>query len=311
MDDSPIQTALCVIGHPIGGNPTQFVAARALASLGLDWQFLSFDVPSSKIANAVAGIDSLGFRGAMIADPYQTQVAGLLAVARGDGASKPDPNTWHDFIFRNEQNEFVLSNLCADALRQIIDLHVNTTGRELKEALLVGEQAELKNLMAPFLPSLPANRSTVTGAQLSLWNTDGDKNLSPEEATAASGAEPHQDEEAIERLPAEEMASSAKLVIWASDQKPKKKLVSKAPPPDVDFLLETIGGLNPASLCIDLSGTAMHWFATARNADAPPIVNITKVEWDVRRLALAIRRWTTREPNLDAMREAIEEYLEV
>lgn len=309
MDDSPIQTALCVIGHPIGGNPTQFVAARALASLGLDWQFLSFDVDPSKIANAIAGIDSLGFCGAMIADPYQTEVASILA-ARQDSPLDPlGPDSWHDFIFRNERNELVLSNLCAEALREIIELHSKPTGSELFECLLVGEIPQLKNWVIPFLPSLPENRTTIVGSKLMPWNAAGESGEPPPESQDEAAAP----EEATEPLPTEEASPAPTLIIWASSLKPSKKVASKISPsaPNADFLKEIIAGLHPDSLCIDLSGTATSWFTSARDPETPPIVSITKVEWDVRRLALAIQRWTSREPNLDAMREAIEEYLEV
>jgi len=311
MDDSPIQTALCVIGHPIGGNPTQFVAARALASLELDWQFLSFDVDPSKIANAIAGIDSLGFCGAMIADPYQTQVASILAACQDTSLDVSCPDSWHDFIFRNERNELVLNNLCAEALREIIELHAKTTGSEIFECLLVGEIPQLKKLVIPFLPSLPENRTTIVGSKLMPWNAAGDGVESPPESQDESAAPPAA--EPLEALPTREASPEPTLIIWAASLKPSKKVSSKTSPlaPNADFLKETIAGLHPASLCIDLSGTATSWFTSARDPDAPPIVSITKVEWDVRRLALAIQRWTSREPNLDAMREAIEEYLEV
>src|SRR5687767_15128182 len=111
MDDSPIQTALCVIGHPIGGNPTQFVALRALAALGLDWQFMSFDVDPTKVENAIAGIDSLGFCGAMIAAPYQTRVAEILARARGDMPATDSTSWWHDCLHRDVDNQLRASNV--------------------------------------------------------------------------------------------------------------------------------------------------------------------------------------------------------
>lgn len=79
MDDSPVQTALCVLGHPIAGNPAQFCVIRALESLQIDWFCLSFDVPAQRLPAAIVGIDVLNFAGALIAWPHQETVAGLLA----------------------------------------------------------------------------------------------------------------------------------------------------------------------------------------------------------------------------------------
>ena len=78
MDDSPVQTALCVIGHPIAGNPAQFCISRILQSLEMDWQCLSFDVPPESLQAAITGIDVLHFAGALIAPPHQAAVAKMV-----------------------------------------------------------------------------------------------------------------------------------------------------------------------------------------------------------------------------------------
>jgi len=321
MDDSPIQTALCVIGHPIGGNPTQFVAARALASLGLDWQFLSFDVEPSKIQAAISGIDSLGFCGAMIAEPYQADVARYVAEYRGEFVNEKLSETWYDFLVRNEKKELVLNNLCAEALTQIVQMHETAFGNSLLECLLIGDASKLKAVIKPFSPSLPVVRSVIIGSRVVLWNSDSDIDATPENAKPQD-AKP-QDFESREASLGEETKPLvvAKLVnqppplliLWAADAKPGKKNASKSPAlsPAADYLIEHIAALHPQSLCIDLTGTARSWFSTALSTESPPITIVDKVELDVRRLAIAIQRWTSLQPNLDAMREAIEEYLEV
>lgn len=84
MDDSPVQTALCVIGHPIAGNPAQFCISRILQSLEMDWQCLSFDVPPDSLQTAIAGIDVLHFAGALIAPPHQIAVAEMIRDQRSN-----------------------------------------------------------------------------------------------------------------------------------------------------------------------------------------------------------------------------------
>lgn len=82
MDDSPVQTALCVIGHPIAGNPAQFCISRILQSLEMDWQCLSFDVPPESLKAAIDGIDVLHFAGALIAPPHQSAVSKIVLAQR-------------------------------------------------------------------------------------------------------------------------------------------------------------------------------------------------------------------------------------
>lgn len=94
MDDSPVQTALCVIGHPIAGNPAQFCISRILQSLEMDWQCLSFDVPPESLETAIAGIDALHFAGALIAPPHQSAVAKIVRDLHQqfESASNPLPS---------------------------------------------------------------------------------------------------------------------------------------------------------------------------------------------------------------------------
>ena len=44
VPDSAIQEIVCCVGHPVAGNPTQFMMQRALADVGLDWCCLTLEV---------------------------------------------------------------------------------------------------------------------------------------------------------------------------------------------------------------------------------------------------------------------------
>jgi len=319
MDDSPIQTALCLIGHPIGGNPAQFVVARALASLGLDWQFLSFDVQADRIDEAIAGIDALGFGGAIIAEPYQRTVASRLESRTQDTvietATRPElrevvlerarsstTEPWHDFLCRDQNGNMVPDNLRATALRQILDSHVESSGHGIQDCLLVGEPAKWGDMVTSCLPALPLARFVFDGTRIMSWVP-----LPPSNAAVPSdGADGGQSTLETETTPSPELPKPM-LVIWLvrSAGSPSRRGVARSLGfnADVDFVTETLGGLHPASLCLDIGGSAAEWLS------AIPIVN--HCEWEVRRLAIAIERLTSRTPNLDAMREAIEEYLAI
>lgn len=53
----------CLVGESVGGDPTHFMVERALADLGLDWRFLSFQCAPDRLDEALVGADALGFRG--------------------------------------------------------------------------------------------------------------------------------------------------------------------------------------------------------------------------------------------------------
>ena len=300
MDDSPIQTALCVVGHPIGGNPTQFVALRALAALGLEWQFVSFDVATEDIQRALAGIDSLGFCGAMIASPYQSQVAGFLASIRGEPAEDTETVQWYDCLSRDSNNTLIASNVYAESLDRAIRSLLGTE-HSLDQCLLIGDHAKLPGLIAPFTQLLPASRLVVSASNLASW---------PIEATLP---ETNTDSTIHEPKPAYDVEATPSLIIWAVETRPTKKAVAKpsAQMPTPAFVAELVLQLHPGSLLVDLSGTAAAWLAV-RNEETKPLISvISKVDLDVSQLAIAIQRWTGQEPNLDLIREAIEEYLEI
>lgn len=66
------------IGQPVAGNPTQFVMERAYAKAGLDWRYLTMEVPAENLVPAVHGIKALGFRGFNCTKPHKCTVIPLL-----------------------------------------------------------------------------------------------------------------------------------------------------------------------------------------------------------------------------------------
>jgi len=62
------------MGQPVGGNPTQFMMERAFAAAGLDWRYLTLEVPPEKLADAVRGMRAMGFRGGNFTIPHKVAV---------------------------------------------------------------------------------------------------------------------------------------------------------------------------------------------------------------------------------------------
>jgi shikimate dehydrogenase len=66
------------IGMPVAGNPTQYVMEKAYAKAGLDWRYLTMEVPAEGMADAVRGMKALGFRGYKCTKPHKCTVIPLL-----------------------------------------------------------------------------------------------------------------------------------------------------------------------------------------------------------------------------------------
>lgn len=75
---SSIQEVVCCLGHPVAGNPTQYMMEKAFAAAGLDWKYLTFEVSPAKLADAVVGLRALGFRGANFTIPHKVAVIPYL-----------------------------------------------------------------------------------------------------------------------------------------------------------------------------------------------------------------------------------------
>lgn len=63
MAESSLIDKCCLIGESVAGNPTHFMIEQAFESADLDWRFLTFEVRRADLAEAVRGLEVLGFRG--------------------------------------------------------------------------------------------------------------------------------------------------------------------------------------------------------------------------------------------------------
>jgi len=79
MSSASLQEVVCCIGQPVAGNPTQYMMEKAFAAAGLeDWKYLTCEVPPEKLADAMAGIRALGFKGANFTIPHKVAVIQYL-----------------------------------------------------------------------------------------------------------------------------------------------------------------------------------------------------------------------------------------
>lgn len=74
MSDSLLQPILAMIGHPVAGNPTQYMLEQAFSQLQLDWRYLSLDVSPDDLATAVRGMRAMGFAGGNCSEPHKQTI---------------------------------------------------------------------------------------------------------------------------------------------------------------------------------------------------------------------------------------------
>jgi shikimate dehydrogenase len=73
-----LQEIVALLGYPVAGNPTQYIVERAFSSAGLDWRYLTLEVPPENLPDAVRGMRALGFRGGNVTMPHKRTVAPLM-----------------------------------------------------------------------------------------------------------------------------------------------------------------------------------------------------------------------------------------
>lgn len=62
------------MGQPVAGNPTQYMMEKAFVDAGLDWRYLTLEVPQERLADAMRGLRGMGFRGANFTIPHKVEV---------------------------------------------------------------------------------------------------------------------------------------------------------------------------------------------------------------------------------------------
>lgn len=88
MSSSSLQPILALLGHPVAGNPTQYMLEKAFAHHEMDWRYLTLDVAPEALGDALRGMRAMGFTGGNCAEPHKqaviphldrtTEAAGLI-----------------------------------------------------------------------------------------------------------------------------------------------------------------------------------------------------------------------------------------
>jgi shikimate dehydrogenase len=82
-----------IIGWPVDHSLSPAIHNAAFAAAGLDWTYVPLPVPPRALAEALAGLVALGFRGVNVTMPHKTETADLLADLSEDARLLRSVNT--------------------------------------------------------------------------------------------------------------------------------------------------------------------------------------------------------------------------
>jgi shikimate dehydrogenase len=273
---------LALLGHPVAGNPTQYMVEQALAHHDLDWEYLSLDVSEDDLGDAVRGIRALGFRGGNCADPHKQGVIQFLnritPAAEMAGAV--------NCILREEQH-LVGENTEGTAFLQTLRRRIDPAG---KQCVLLGAGRVAR--------AIAVQLATAGAATITVVDRD-------------QAAARH-----VVDLLTSRLGARAALAAWEGDYAapPETEVLVHATPlgtgDEDDRVPLDLESLSPATLVADVV-TNPPRTRLLRQAAERGCPTLDGLEVLIAQTAVNFRLWTGVDPDLGAMREAVEEFLEL
>ncbi len=282
MPDSPTQDIVCCMGHPVAGNPMQFMMERAFAAAELDWRYLTLEVPPEDLADGVRGMRAMGFRGGNLAIPHKVavvqQLDKLTEAAELAGAVSCVYRERDDLVGEDTDGKgFIQSLHCiADPKgKKVVVFGAGGAARAVAVELGLARAAEITIV----------NRTAQRGqALVDLLNDRVDV---PAKFVHLSGDYAAEEETNI-------IVNATSIGFGDADARV---------PLDVE-------SLNPDMLVADVifnpPDTKLIRDAAARNCSTLDGLGML-----VNQAALAFKIWTQIDPDIAVLREALEEYLEI
>ena len=282
MSSVSLQPIVCCLGDPLAGNPMQLLMERAFAAAGLDWRFLSFEVPGSHLEDAVKGMRALGFQGAAFTSPHQVAVIPFLDRLTDEATAIGAVNC--AFV---SDGQWVGDNTDGPAFSQALRRHLDPTDAHVVVLGAGGTaRAVASDLARSSIASLTLVNRTAERAER-LAGELKERCQIDARASAWSGNW---------EVPAETtLLVQATTVGWCEPD--------ERPAVDLSACSET---LVVADVIFNPPETRLIQEARRRG-----LTTMSGVEMMAGQVALAYERWTGSEPTGQVIRETLEEYLEV
>lgn len=279
---SSLQEITFLFGQPVAGNPTQFMMERAFAAAGLDWRYLTLEIPPERLGDAVLGARAMGFRGGNVTMPHKvtviefldelTEAAGLMqavnCIKNHEGRLTGENTDGKGFLQS-------LRTLADPAGKKVAVLGAGGAARAIAVELALAGAAEITVV----------NRTADRGRQLADLLRD-------KTATSANLVESTGD--FAVPAEAEVLINATSLGLFDRDARVPVKLDSLRP------------GLVVADVIFNPTDTRL-----LREARDHGCATLDGLGMLVNQAAIAFQLWTGMEPDAALMREALEEFLSV
>jgi len=270
------------MGKPVAGNPTQFMMERAFDAAGLDWRYLTLEVSSEDLGDAVRGLRAMGFSGANFTIPHKVAVVPLLdelsAAAQLMGAVNCVHRVGNRLLGENTDGKGFLQSLreiVDPARKTIVIFGAGGAARAIAVELGLAGVANIKVV----------NRNPERGQQLASLLVE--RAGAPAEFVAWEGQFPLPPETDI-------VINATSIGLGDHSQRVAVDIATFLPhmiaadvvfnPPQTQFLREA-----SSKGCKTLDGLGML----------------------VHQAVISFKIWTNVNPDAHVMREALEEYLEI
>jgi shikimate dehydrogenase len=270
----------CLLANPAGGNPTQYLVEQAFERAGLDWRFMTFEIETERLGDAMRGIRALGFHGVKIGEPFHASVIEhvdeLTDAARRVGSINCISATGGKLVGDNTEGTAVV---------ELVRKEFDPTG---KKVLIIGA-GRLARVIALELAGAGASGITVTSRD-------------PTSGQQLVEAIQRQSSAAPTFLPL-----TGKVAVDADVDLMVNATSLGSATPDAKLPLDT-ESFTPKLVVVDATYNTSRTWVTAQAAQKGCRI-IDGLSIYVEQTALALQRWTGKKPDVAAMREAAEEFL--
>lgn len=141
-----------VLGQPVSENPTGVMQEAAFAACGLNWRYLTIEVPPGKLGEAIRGVRAFGMRGINLTIPHKVAVIehldGLGASAKLIGAVNTVRRDGDRLIGENTDGQGFLRGVTQDAKidpkgKRVVLLGAGGAARAIAAELILAGVADL------------------------------------------------------------------------------------------------------------------------------------------------------------------------
>lgn len=149
--NGPLSPLYCCIGDPVVGNPTQYMMEEAFTALGHSGRYLTIQIPSKDLKDAVKAIRTLSFAGANVTAPHKQTIIpyldALTESARISGAVNCITRTNNTLIGDNTDGKGFFRTLASSVPdwkeRTILIFGAGGASRAITASLVLAEAKEV------------------------------------------------------------------------------------------------------------------------------------------------------------------------